>query len=332
MDSPTRDPTAVTASRLGQEKIVLLMAIVLALVCGMTLPGFASWGNAMALLRSVSVLGVLALGMAVVIIGRGIDLSQIAIALISAGITAKLLMIGMAMPWALLAGLATALALGLFNGLIVAYVGVPPLFATLASALLFTGVARMSVLQSNIINLPPANEGFILALGQNWLGLPVPLIVFSLCALAVHSFLSLTTPGQFIYALGDNPNAAWLSGIPVRALVLLEYAICAVIGYVGGLVMVASTGLVDLMVVNSTLIFDVILVGILGGVSLVGGQGSVRSVLAGTLLIGVLLNGMTLMDLNYQLQNIIKGGVLWTAMILDNWLHPRDEETTRQGD
>ena len=96
--------------------------------------------------------------------------------------------------------------------------------------------------------------------------------------------------------------------------------------------MAASTASMNTQVINSTLIFDVILVVVLGGVSLVGGRGSVLSVLAGTALMGTLLNGMTILNLDNNVQNIVKGGVLLAAILLDNRLHPRDEETARQGD
>ena len=115
--------------------------------------------------------------------------------------------------------------------------------------------------------------------------------------------------GRFIYAHGDNLETARLTGIAVRPLTMLEYGICAAIGCAAGLVMAASTASMNTQIVNSTMIFDVILVVVLGGVSLVGGRGGVLSVLAGTALIGTLLNGMTIMDLNNNVQNIVKGGV-----------------------
>lgn len=327
-------PTSVLCLRrgfvhLGQEWIVMLIAAGLAGAFAIMLPGFASWGNIMTLLRGVSILGVLALGMAVVMIGRGVDLSQIAIALISAGVAAKLLTAGAPMPVALLAGLATAVSLGFFNGAIIAYRGISPLFATLASALLFIGIARVWLFDSAIISLPP-DAAAILVLGRSWSGVPLPLIVLITCALAVHLFLSHTVPGRRVYAHGDNSEAARLAGIPVQRVTLLEYVICAVMGCVGGLLMLASTAMVDPNTAHSTLIFEVILVAILGGVSLVGARGSVGSVLAGALLIGVLLNGMILMNLSHQLQSIITGGVLLMAIVLEGWLHPHDEETARQ--
>jgi ribose transport system permease protein len=148
----------------------------------------------------------------------------------------------------------------------------------------------------------------------------------------VHVFLSRTVLGRFIYAHGDNALAARLSGMATRPLTMLEYAICSGIGYLGGVIMVGSTSLMHLQIAESTLIFDVILVVVLGGVSLVGGRGNVVSVIAGTLLIGVLLNAMTIMNLDIQTQDMIKGAVLLLAITLDSYVHPRDEETAKQGD
>ncbi len=316
---------------IGQEQVVLGIAVLLAIVFAFLLPGFASIGNTLALLRSISVLGILALGMAVVVLGRGVDLSLIAIALVSAGLTSTLLIEGTGMPLAILAGFALAVGMGVVNGALVASLGLPALLVTIASALVFVGLSRITIVTSMITPIPSELENF-LALGRNWHGVPVPLIVFGVLALLLHLFLRFTIAGRFIYAHGDNPEAARLTGIRVGALTVLEYVLCAIIGFAGGLVMTASTGMVNLRATSSTLVFDVLMVVILGGVSLTGGRGGVLSILAGVLLIGVLLNGMTIMDLNYYLQNIIKGAVLLLAIILDNLLHPRDEETARQGD
>jgi len=147
----------------------------------------------------------------------------------------------------------------------------------------------------------------------------------------VHLFLARTVPGRFIYALGDNPSAAWLAGLPVRWLTVMTFVFAAAIGYLGGLVMVASTAMVDLGTAKSTMVFDVILVAVAGGVSLAGGRGSVASVLAGTMFVGVLLNGMALLDVNSQVQTIIKGSLLLTAIVFDSRLRSQDEEAEQQG-
>ena len=316
---------------LGQEQIVLVITGLLVLGFSLLLPGFLQLGNLMAILRSISVLGILGLGMAIVVIGRGIDLSQVVVFSVSNGVAIQMLGNGHSLAAALAIGLGVAIFLGLLNGAIIAYAEVPSLFATLASGMLILGVARTTVLPSLVLNLP--EDSALLVLGANVGGVPVPMLIFIGAALVVHLFLSRTTYGRFIYAHGDNADAARLGGISIRLLVLLEFALCAVIAYFGGLVSIGATALVNLnAAINSTQIFDVILVVVLGGVSLVGGRGGVLSVLAGTLLIGVLLNGMTILDMNYQLQNVIKGAVLLAAIVLDNWLHPRDDETARQGD
>ena len=316
----------------SQAVAVLGFTLAAAVVFSLTLPGFLSVGNIFALTRGISILGVLALGMAVVVIGRGIDLSQIAALAVSAAIAVTLINAGYSSVIAILLGLALALLIGVANGVLIAVVEIPALFATLASGLLVLGVTRALVVQHYQVFLAAGHDELLMLGGNIAGGVPVPLLIFAACALAVHLFLSRTVLGHFIYAHGDNGAAARLSGINVRPLTTLEYALSASIGYVGGLMMVASTSLMHLQIAESTLIFDVILVVVLGGVSLVGGRGNVMSVVAGTLLIGVLLNGMTIMNLDTQTQDIIKGIVLLIAIGLDSYVHPREEETAKQGD
>jgi len=157
--------------------------------------------------------------------------------------------------------------------------------------------------------------------------------VFAAAAVVMHSFLSRTSIGRFIYAQGDNPDAARLSGIALRPLIVLEHVLLAAFAWLAGLVWIGQTGSMQTnIVIIGTQIFDVILVVVLGGISLVGGRGGVFSVVVGCALIGTLLNAFTIMDVNSEVQNIIRGVVLLAAIIADNWLHPRDEETARQGD
>jgi ribose transport system permease protein len=229
-------------------------------------------------------------------------------------------------------GLLLSVAVGIANGYLVSVIEIPALFTTLASGLLVLGVTRALVVPHYQVFLQPGHDWLLKLGGTVAGGLPVPVIAFAICALVVHLFLSRTVIGRFIYAHGDNAQAARLSGMATRPLTMLEYAICSGIGYVGGIIMVGSTSLMHLQIAESTLIFDVILVVVLGGVSLVGGRGNVASVIAGTLLIGVLLNAMTIMNLDIQTQDMIKGGVLLLAITLDSYIHPRDEETAKQGD
>ena len=316
----------------SQSTIVLGVTFILFAVLSLALPGFLSLGNIFTLARGVAILGTLSLGMAIVVIGRGIDLSQIATLAVCSAIAVTLINAGLPTPVALTLGLVLALAIGVANGFLVSFVDIPALFTTLASGLFIVGVTRALVVPHYQVYLSPGHDEFLL-IGSNLVGgLPVPVLVFVVCAILVHLFLSRTVLGRFIYAHGDNALAARQSGIGTRALCMVEYALCAVIGYIGGIVMVASTALMHLQITESTMIFDVILVVVLGGVSLVGGRGNVLSVVSGTLLIGVLLNAMTIMNLDTQIQDIIKGIVLLVAITLDSYVHPRDEETAKQGD
>jgi len=315
-----------------QTIAVLAMCVVVITIFSVTLNGFLTLGNFFALARNISILGILALGMAVVVIGRGLDLSQVASFAASTAIAIILMNAGYSTPLALLVGLVMAMAIGIANGFLISVLEMPPLLTTLASSLAVLGVTRTTAVQHYVVYLGHGHDAFLQLGGNIWGGVPAPLLVFVATAVVVHIFLSRTVTGRFVYAHGDNPDAARVSGLPTRPLTMIEYGLCAVIGYVGGTVMIAETALMHLQVAESTLIFDVIMVVVLGGVSLVGGRGNVMSVIGGTVLIGVLLNGMTIMDMDVQTQNIIKGIVLLIAIVLDSYLHPRDEETSKQGD
>ena len=320
------------SARPTQTAAVLAMCVVLIVAFSLTLPGFLTLGNVFALTRNISILGILALGMAIVVIGRGLDLSQVAALASSTAIAIILMNAGYATPLALGVGFLMAIAVGVFNGFLISVLEMPPLLTTLASSLAVLGVTRTTEVQHYVVYLDKGHDEFLSIGGNVWGGVPVPLLIFIACAIVVHLFMSRTVLGRFIYAHGDNPDAARLTGLPTRPLTMLEYGLCTAIGYVGGVVMIAETALMHLQIAESTIIFDVIMVVVLGGVSLVGGRGNVMSVIAGTLLIGVLLNGMTIMDMDVQTQNIIKGFVLLIAIVLDSYLHPRDEETSKQGD
>jgi ribose transport system permease protein len=315
----------------GQEQIVLIITLLLLAVFGVALPGFATAANLLNLLRSVSVLGILGLGMGLIVISRGIDLSEVAIMSGSWLVTVNQLNAGVSMPAAIALGLAIALCVGLVNGVLVAFVEAPALFVTLATTFVVFGLALWYV-GLLIVYVPQSATGVLFIGGGKLLGIPVPILVFAAAAIIVHLFLSRTSLGRFIYAQGDNPEAARLTGLAVRPLIVLEYVLVAALAWLAGLVWMGSTGSMSMVVTQGTEIFDVILVVVLGGISLVGGRGGVFSVIVGCGLIGTLVNGFTIMDVNTEVQNIIRGVVLLGAIVLDNRLHPRDEETARQGD
>lgn len=317
--------------KVSQEGVVFLLAVALFALFTLTLPNFLTPGNLVALVRSVSILGILGLGMGLVVIGRGIDLAMVATMVVSVSWVLSMMTHGhMPLGWALLIGAVFAIAVGLANGLLIAYAVVPAIFTTLATGLVVYGVGRAWLFDVDVQNTP-SDSPFFLGLGNNSvLGVPLPIIAFGVLALIVWAALRWTRFGRFVYSSGDNPAAARIAGIPVRVLIVSEYVITALIAYGSGLVMAAASSGMSTRVYNSTMIYDVLLVVVLGGVGLSGGRGGVRNVLVGTLLIGVLLDGMTILDIPYIQQNLIKSLILLAAIIVDSFLNPRDEQTAQQ--
>ena len=325
-------PLLRSSPKLSQEQVVGVITLLLLGVFALALPGFATTQNLLGLLRSISILGILGLGMGLVVISRGIDLSEIALMACPWAIGLVAIQHGLPSFWAAMLALVIAIGVGAFNGLMVAFVEAPALFVTLATALAIYGVAYW-IAPVYVVYANHAAPELLFFGHASLLGIPMPIFVFAAAALAMHGFLSGTSIGRFIYAQGDNPEAARLAGIALRPQIVLEYALVAIFAWLAGLVWIGQTGSMQTnIVIIGTKIFDVILVVVLGGISLVGGRGGVFSVVVGCALIGTLLNAFTIMDVNSEVQNIIRGVVLLVAIVVDNWLHPRDEETARQGD
>jgi ribose transport system permease protein len=315
-----------------QEHIVLAIAAVLFVVFALTLKGFFTAGNIVSLVQNVSILGILGIAMALTIIGRGIDLSLVANMVISVAWVLHLANTGTPLPTAILFGLLLSLGIGIANGILVAYVEIPALFATLAMGTAVYGLGQSTLVDSDVIFVPGTQGWFRAIGGSSVFGVPMPVFWLAAIGLAAFAFLAATRPGRFLFAMGDNPAAAHVTGVPVRALVVAQYVMSALIAFAAGLITATLVNSMNTRVAGSTMVYDVILVAVIGGIGLSGGKGSVRNVIVGTLLIGILLNGMTLMDVPYAFQNIVKSLILLVAIVADSVLNPRDEQTSQQGD
>jgi len=318
--------------RLSQEQIVFALALLMCAGFAIALPGFLTTNNLLNLVRSVSILGILGVAMGLVVIGRGIDLSLVALMAVSVAWSLQLAAGGVPLPQAVAMGLAFSLLTGTITGILIAYVEIPAIFATLAMGTLIYGFGRYFLINLDVIYLPDSARGF-LWLGQGaLLGVPVPIFVFALVCLSGYLFLRYARSGRYLRAVGDNLQAARITGVPTRPIIVLQYVLSSFVGFVAGIVTATSVASMNTRVANSTYVYDVILVVVLGGIGLSGGRGGIRNAIVGTLLIGVLLNGMTIMDIQYTVQNVIKGVILLTAIVIDTILNPRDEQTAQQGD
>ena len=316
------------------EPIVLAVTLALIVLFALTIPGFATLGNLSVILSNSTSLILLSCGMAVVVISRGLDLSQVAAMVAGATTYCTLINAGLPGPLAIILAVLAMAAVGFVNGWLIAFVEIPALLATLASAMLITGFFRFAVLRGEFLLILPKSNPAILFFKSDILpGLTAPVALMIATLIFTWLLLRFTTTGRIVYAMGDNFLAARLAGLPVRTTTIFVYIYSALTALIAGLVIAAASGTVDFRIVtNGSLLFEVILVVVLGGIPLRGGRGGVRNLLVGAALIAVLRNGMTLYDFSTQIQDMLRGVVLIAAIFVDNYLNPRDAETDTVGD
>jgi len=326
------EPAAKCKFELSQATIVAFLTGILFVVFSILLNGFLTPSNLLALIRNVAVLGILGIGMTTVVIGRGIDLSMVPVMAVSVALFFVLVENQIPMPIAILLGACVALLCGAMNGVLIAYVEIPPLFATLALGTVVLGLGQYFVFSSASVTAPK-EIGWIASLGSGRIaGVPVSIFLFIALAAIVHLFLKYTYFGRFLFAIGDNPNAARNGGLPVRPLIVVHYALVALLALFAGIIMATAVNEMNTRIIYTTLPYDIILVVVIGGVGLSGGKGGIHNVLVGTLLIGILTNAMTIMDLSYTSQKLIQSMALLLAIVIDGIVNPRDEQVSQQGD
>lgn len=321
-------------SRHPLEYIILGITLSVILVFATLLEGFLTWGNLSIIARNSTALAILGCGMAVVIITRGLDLSQIAVMVAVSSVFGLILSNGSDYSSALLAAFVLAIVLGTLNGLLVAFIEIPALMSTLATAMLIAGFCRWGFLQGEFLVLIPKDlpEIIYLATGQISF-LPVSVVIGIAVLIATYFLLNRTVLGRIFYAMGDNYTAARLTGLSVRTATIWAYVFSALTAFIAGIIVSSASGTVDFRIVtNGTLLFEVIMVVVLGGIPLRGGRGGVFNLIIGVTLISVLHNGMTLLNLSGQVQDLVKGLILISAIVIDNYINPKDTETDTQGD
>lgn len=235
-----------------QEGVVFSLALILAVGLAIGLgKKFYDINNLVTLIRSVAILGMLGLGMGVVIIGRGIDLAMIATMVVSVSVVLVLPQASSNLPLALLIGLVFVLGIGLLSGVLIAYAEIPAIFTTLAMGLVVYGVGRSFFFRIDNLNAPQGywwfdflGHGSILTLplgNGHAFELPAPIGAFAMLGLVLFFLLRWTRFGRFVYAAGDNPLAARITGTPTRLVLVAQYVISSVVAYLAGIVMAAAS-------------------------------------------------------------------------------------------
>ena len=322
----------------NQELIILVVTVTIFFLFSVFLNNFFTTGNLLTLMRSVSILGILSIGMAVVVISKGIDLSLIASLAVGTA-AASVLSSPDVMPafqfpfiYAVILGLIFVVFFCCVTGVLVAYWDMASVFVTLAMAGVIYGSGRTLFIRDEL-NYLPKDAVWLEFLGRGqFIGIPMPIFCFLGVALLVHLLMTKSTFGKFVYSIGDSGLAARTAGVPVRPILVMIFVLAGIIAYFAGLLTAGAISSINTRMVAGSMIYDVLLVVVVGGIGLSGGKGGMHNVILGTLLIGTLLNGMVIMDISFIVQNLIKGIILLLAIMTDTLLNPRDEQTTQQGD
>ena len=304
-------------------------------------PRFLSSINLFNVMRQVSIVGLLAIGMTFVILTAGIDLSigsllafagLVAAAVSKGGLSNRFTVgegqdaIGYAWYLAALSAIALGMVGGYLQGFAITRLKVPPFVVTLGgmsafrgAALLFAAGGPISGFEPNLVWWGQGKIGPLPILGWQ---IPIPVIIFLVFAIFAHIVLRYTRYGRQVYAVGGNPEAARLSGLNVRAVVTSVYVIMGFFAGLGAFVLAARLNSAE-AVAGTGYELTVIASVVIGGTSLFGGVGTIFGTVIGTVLIGVLLNGLVLMNVSSYIQQIIIGVIIVLAVAFDTFAKSR---------
>ncbi len=297
------------------EYVIVAAIVVEAVVFASIAPQFLSVPNLVNVALSIAITGILAVGMTMVILTGGIDLSVGSVVALAGVVAAMLAAAGGSGGVALgvVAALGIGLSVGLFNGVVVAHFRVPPFVATLAMLTICRGLAFVLSGGRSIGNLP---ESFNYVGRERVLGLPLPVILMALVFVGGWFLLRRTVIGRYIYAVGGNRRATFFAGVNTKRVIVLTYVLNGLLVGLAGFVLASRLGA---GIPNSGIQYelDVIAAVVVGGTSLTGGQGSVVGTFWGAVFIGVLNNGLNLFGVDPYMQKIALGVVLLLAVFAD---------------
>lgn len=299
------------------KKFVLLFILIgLVIFFGIMSPKFLTFNNIMNIITQNSYLIIASIGVAMVMISGGTDLSvgyQISVI----GVCVAIFMQWLSMPiWiSIILGLLIGVLLGLVNGFTANKLNMHPMIVTLATMTLFQGISFLISQSKSIYDLSSSFK-FI---GQGYVGkVPLPVIIVIVVAIVIGVMLKKTYFGRHIYAVGGNPEAAHLAGIDVKKIKLLVFALCGLLVGLAAVVLISRTGSANSSMGPGTE-FSAITACVLGGVSFIGGEGDIDGVIIGVLILGVLSNGMQLIGLGIYIQYVAKALILIAAIAFDTY-------------
>jgi ribose/xylose/arabinose/galactoside ABC-type transport system permease subunit len=302
--------------RIGPNALPIAI-IVLVIVFAIAQPAFLKPDNLIGIVRQVALIGIMATCTTFVVMTGGVDLSVGPVLAMGGLVAYFVLAAGMSLPIVILAGTATGFAIGLVNGAIIAFLGLPPIIVTLATLSIVRGSALIvGGTDQHLINDWP--EYSFIGSG-NVLGLPFSIYIFAFVAL-VMIFIQRRTPlGLLVAAIGDNERAAYLSGHRTRITKMLVYGISGFGAALAGIIQTSQVHTAIAIYGPFGTELDVIAAVVLGGTSIMGGKGSVARTLLGVFFLGIVNDGMNILNVSVDIQLIAKGAVIVVALALASW-------------
>jgi ribose transport system permease protein len=306
------------AASIGKQFGIYIVLLALMVFFSIASENFLDSNNLLNVARQVSMMGIAAVGFAFVLLLGGIDLSIGSLITLVNICTAWLMVnAGWNPVLAVLSALLLSAAVGFFNGWIISNLQMPPIIVTLAMMIIIEGVAYLICGGLPIYGFPEAFS----VIGQGYVGpVPIPVIIMVVVMGLGMFILRKTYFGRYFYAVGGNEEAAELSGINVKRVKYIVYTLSGFFAGIAGVVMLSRTNSGQ-VISGKGFEFLVLTACVLGGVSVSGGSGKISNVLGGVLVLGVLSNGLVLLDVDDYVQKVIRGSVLLIAVALDCLQH-----------
>ncbi len=306
---------------LRQGSILISMVIVFA-VFTILAPIFISRQNLINVALQASINAVVSLGMTLVIITAGIDLSVGSIVALTSVMAALSMVNGVSIWLSIVLTLALGLLCGLFNGVLVSYVKLQPFLVTLGTMSLFRGLALIFSNGVPIYNLPKSFKS-VIGLATVF-SIPVPVIIMIVFSLLVFVVLRHTKLGEYIFAIGGNEEATRLSGVNVRKNKAITYGLSGIASTLGAIILIGRLGAAE-AVAGTGYELDAIAAAAIGGASLAGGRGSIFGTIVGAIILSALRNGLTLLNVPSFYQMVATGAIIIIAIIIDRLSHGKQE-------
>jgi ribose transport system permease protein len=303
---------------LGSQTFWVFIAVIVAsLFLSYATDAFATSKNLYNITRNVTFVAIIALGMTLVIITGGIDLSVGSVLCLCSMVLAVVMHAGYSIEVGIAASIATALVVGAFNGILIAYLGLPPFVVTLGMLSVARSLAMVASGNTVVFEFGPDHDALLsLGGGAFFFGIANPVIYMIVLGLLTGFVLRWTRFGRHIFAIGGNEKAATLTGVPVRPIKVAVYMISALSAGIAGIVQTGWLGAVTTNL-GAGMELQVIAAAVIGGANLAGGGGKALGAIIGAMLIEVIRNSLGLLGINAFWQGTFIGGAILFAVLFD---------------